>query len=191
MEGTNHVGNSRLGCPARAKPGRPIPTPTTKKRMRIFPAPAPSLGKKLKEVRLHRPQIDMHERSRGLHPRNPHPHSRAHHRIKHRGLKACASQLSLNPRPIRLDSSHSSFFPRRHLFDPGHARPASSHLRLEAPTAVAAWQDAVSSCAAVILACVKNQSARPAAKASTGPVRLSIRSTTRPTFRRAHSAPPS
>ncbi len=45
-------------------------------------------------------------------------------------------------------------------------------------TAVATRQDAVCSCAAVILACVKNQSARPAANASTGLVRLSIRSTT-------------
>jgi hypothetical protein len=65
-------------------------------------------------------------------PAEPLPHARAHYRIKHGWLKMYARDLGLNPRSIRLDSSQGSFFPRRHLLDPGHPRLASSHLRLEA-----------------------------------------------------------
>jgi hypothetical protein len=74
----------------------------------------------------------MHERSRDLHLRNPYSHPRTHDRIKHSRLKACARDLRLNPRPVRLNSSHGGFFPRRHRLDPSHARLASSHLCLEA-----------------------------------------------------------
>jgi len=165
-------------------------TPTTKKRMRIFPHP-PSLGKSSRKFVYNDPRSTCTTGAeictRGTLTRTRGHTTELNIAGSKRARATCAS-IRARFASIRAKAASSRA-------DIASIRAVLVRLRAifvwKRATAVAARQDAVSSCAAVILACVKNQSARPAAKASTGPVRLSIRSTTRPTFRRAHSAPPS
>ena len=176
-ERTNHVETAASAV----RPGRslaaPIPTPTTKKRMRIFPHP-PSFGKSSRKFVYIDPRSTCTSgaeictcgtltRTRG--------HTTELNIAGSKRARATCASIRARFASIRAMAASSRADIASILAMPVWLRAIFVWKRA---TAVATRQDVVCSCAAVIFACVKNQSARPAAKASTGPVRLSIRSTT-------------